>query len=69
MPQIYVIYRPEDTRKKSRDIIGVLEKTYGASNTHSPDYDGYVDVYAIEKDVKQADYLLVINRQLLGRYG
>jgi hypothetical protein len=60
MPQIYVIYRPEDTRKKSRDIIAVLEKTYGASNTHSPDYAGYVDVYAIERDVKQADYLLVI---------
>lgn len=60
MPQIYVIYRPEDARKKSKEIIAILEKNYGANNVHSPDYDGYVDVYAIENDIKMADYLLVI---------
>ncbi len=60
MPQIYVIYRPEDARKKSKEIIAILEKNYGASNVHSPDYDGYVDVYAIENDIKMTDYLLVI---------
>jgi len=60
MPQLYVIYRPEDARKKSKEIIAVLEKTYGTSNIQSPDYDGYVDVYAIEQDVKMADFLLVI---------
>jgi len=60
MPQIYVIYRHEDARKKSKEIIAILEKNYGVSNVHSPDYDGYVDVYAIENDIKMADYVLVI---------
>ena len=60
MPQLYVIYRPEDARKKSKEIITVLEKTYGAPNIQSPDYDGYLDVYAIEEAVKTTDFLLVI---------
>lgn len=60
MPQVYVIYRPEDARKKSKEIIATLEKTYGASNIQSPDYEGYVDVYAIEQDVQKTDFLLVI---------
>jgi hypothetical protein len=60
MPQIYVIYRPEDARKKSKEIIAVLEKTYGASNIQHPDYEGYVDVYAIEQDIQKTDFLLVI---------
>ena len=60
MPQIYVIYRPEDARKKSKEIIVALEKNYGAPNIQSPDYEGYLDVYALEQDVKTADYLLVI---------
>lgn len=60
MPQIYVIYRSEDTRKKSKEIISILEKTYGASNIQSPDYEGYIDVYAIEDHVQKSDFLLVI---------
>lgn len=60
MPQIYVIYRPEDTRKKSKDIIDALKKTYGESNIIYPDYDGYVDVYQIEQAVQKSHYLLVV---------
>lgn len=60
MPQIYVIYRPEDTRKKSKEIIATLQKTYGASNVGFPDFDAYVDVYQIERDIKKTNYLLVI---------
>jgi|GEM_PF-2321992 len=60
MPQIYVIYRPEDSRKRSREIIENLKKQYGKTNVLSPDFDGYVDVYQIERDVQKSHYLLVI---------
>lgn len=60
MPQIYVIYRSEDTRKRSKDIIDALKKTYGESNIIYPDYDGYVDVYQIEQAVQKSHYLLVV---------
>jgi len=60
MPQIYVIYRPADSRKRSQEIIASLKKSYGASNIKYPDFDGYVDVYAIEQEVKKSQYLLVI---------
>ena len=60
MPQIYVIYRPEDTRKKSQEILETLKKTYGAFSIKSPNFEGYVDVYQIEGDVQKTDFLLVV---------
>jgi len=60
MPQIYVIYRPEDSRKRSQEILSALEKQYGANNIKSPNFDGYLDVYQIEQDVQKSQYLLVI---------
>lgn len=60
MPQIYVIFRPEDSRKKSKEIISALEKTYGEDKIQFPNFDGYVDVYQIERAVQKTDYLLVI---------
>lgn len=60
MSQIYVIYRPEDSRKRSQEIISALQKLYGKSNITSPDYDSYVDVYQIEKQVKKTNYLIVV---------
>lgn len=60
MPQIYVIYRPEDGRKRNLEIIESLKKLYGASNLKHPNFDGYVDVYQIERDVQKCQYLIVI---------
>lgn len=60
MSQIYVIYRPEDSRKRSQEIILALQKRYGKSNIKSPDYNGYIDVYQIEEAVKKTNYLIVV---------
>lgn len=60
MSQIYVIYRPQDSRKRSQEIISALQKLYGKSNITSPDYDSYVDVYQIEQQVKKTNYLIVV---------
>ena len=51
MPQIYVIYRPEDTRKTSQEILTALQTTYGATSVHSPNFEGLLDIYQLERDV------------------
>lgn len=60
MPQIYVIYRPEDTRKTSQEILTALQTTYGATSVQSPNFEGHLDIYQLERDVQKTDYLLVV---------
>lgn len=64
MPKIYVMYRPEDSRKSSQQILEILNSTFGAPNVKQPNYSGYLDVYQIEREVQQSDFLIVV----IGRY-